>query len=202
MCRQIDDIADDIHNQLTDQIKNGEFSLQLDETTDNSRDAQIICYVRFVDFSEQNFVVELLFCKPTELGCRGIDFFNIIDNFFRKTNVSVYAQIVPMSGSCCGLRSLISKSEPMAKWTHCMIHREALVARELSPEFGETGEVITKIINYIKARPSKSIVFQKLFKIRMQNIEVCCFIVRTDPFYLENYLNESASWRTNLKIFI
>ena len=43
-----------------------------------------------------------------------------------------------------------------------MIHREALFVRELSPELGETAEVITKIINYIKTRPSKSRVFQRL----------------------------------------
>ena len=43
-----------------------------------------------------------------------------------------------------------------------MIHCKALVARELSPELDATVEDITKIINYIKTRPSKSRVFQKL----------------------------------------
>ena len=50
MCRRIDDIYD----QLIDQMKEREFSLQLNEVTDNSRDAHLICYVLFVDFSEQN----------------------------------------------------------------------------------------------------------------------------------------------------
>ena len=150
-------------------MKEREFSLQLDEATDNSRDAHLICYARLVDFSEQNLVEELLFCKPIELGCRGIDLFNIIDNFISKNNldwdkcISICTDgAKAMSGSFCGLRSLIEECAPMAKWTHCIIHREALVARELSPELGETVEVITKIINYIKTRPSKSRVYQRL----------------------------------------
>ena len=162
MCRRIDDMAEDIHDLLIDQIKEREFSLQLDEATDNSRDAHLICYVWFVDFSEQNLVKELLFCKPIELGFRDIDLFNIIDNFISKNNldwekcISISTEgAKAMSGSCCGLRSLIEERAPMAKWTHCMIYREALVARELSPTLGETVEVITKIINYIKTRPSK-----------------------------------------------
>ena len=50
----------------------------------------------------------------------------------------------------------------MTKWMHCMIHREALVARELSSELGDIVDVVTKVMNFIKARPSKSRVFQKL----------------------------------------
>ena len=67
-----------------------------------------------------------------------------------------------MSGSHSGLRSLIQEHAPMAKWMHCMIHREALVARELSPELGAKVEIVTKVINFIKTRPSKSRVFEKL----------------------------------------
>ena len=55
MCRRIGDMALDIHDQLIDRTKQREFSLQLDEATDGSRDAHLICYVRFVDFSEQTW---------------------------------------------------------------------------------------------------------------------------------------------------
>ena len=72
VCRRIGDMALDIHDQLIDRMKEREFSLQLDEATDSSQDAHLICYVRFVDFSGHNLVEELLFCKPIELGCREI----------------------------------------------------------------------------------------------------------------------------------
>ena len=43
-----------------------------------------------------------------------------------------------------------------------MIHREALVARELGPELGDKDDVVIKVMNFIKTRPSKSSVFQEL----------------------------------------
>ena len=68
-----------------------------------------------------------------------------------------------MSGNRSGLRSLIQERAPsMAKWVHCMIHREALVARELSPELGAAVEIVTKVIDFIKTRPLKSRMFEKL----------------------------------------
>ena len=54
MCCRIDDMADEIHDKLINQVKEREFSLQVDEATDNSRDAHLICYIRFVDFSKQH----------------------------------------------------------------------------------------------------------------------------------------------------
>ena len=100
MCCRIGDMAQDIHYQLIDKIKQQEFGLQLDEVTNGSRDAQLICYVRFVDFSNQKLVEQLLLGKPIELGCREIDFFNIIDNFISTNNldwenVSAYAKTAP-----------------------------------------------------------------------------------------------------------
>ena len=68
-------------------MKQRECSLQLDEATDDSRDAQLIYYVRVVDFSKHNFVEKLLFCQRNELGCRGVDLFNKIDSFISTNNL-------------------------------------------------------------------------------------------------------------------
>ena len=106
-------------------MKQREFDFQLDEATDGSQDAHLICYVQFVDFSIQKLVEELLFCKPIELGCQGIDLFNIIDNFILTNNLEWEKCISlctdgpkAMSGGCCRLRSLITECAPMAKWMH------------------------------------------------------------------------------------
>ena len=149
MCRRIGEMALDIHNHLINRMKQREFSLQLDEAIDGSRDAHQICYVRFVDFSEHNLVEELLLCKPIKLGCREMDLFNIIDNFI-FTNYLDWGNCIStctdgakaVSGSRSGLRSPIQERVPMAKWMLCMIHREALVACELSPELGATVEML------------------------------------------------------------
>ena len=122
MCCQIGDMAQDIHDQLIDEMQQKEFGLQLDEATDGSRDVHLICYVWFVDFSNQKLVEELLFGKLIEVGCRGVDLFNIIDNFISTNNLDwekctslcTYGAKA-MSGSCCELRSLIQERAPMVK---------------------------------------------------------------------------------------
>ena len=133
--RRIGDVAEDFYDQLIGQLKQREFGLQLDESTDGSRNVHLTCCVRFVDFSKQNFVVELLFCQLIELGCRGSIIFNIIGNCI-STNKLDWKNCISigtdgakaMSGSCCGLRSLVQDCASTARWMHCMIHRKALVA--------------------------------------------------------------------------
>ncbi|GFT61711.1 SCAN domain-containing protein 3 [Trichonephila clavipes] len=47
--RRIDDIAEDVEQQLFGKLRDKLFSIQLDETTDNNKDAHFIAYVRFWD---------------------------------------------------------------------------------------------------------------------------------------------------------
>jgi hypothetical protein len=58
--RRILDVAEDINDQLIDKLKGKDFSLQLDEATDNNNDGYLICYVRFIDGGV--FHEDLLFC--------------------------------------------------------------------------------------------------------------------------------------------
>ena len=58
-------------------------------------------------------VEEVLLCEPIELGCRGIDLFNIIDNSISTNNldwrncISIWADgAKTVSGSRSGVRSL------------------------------------------------------------------------------------------------
>ena len=122
MRRRIGDMAEIIQDQLIDQIKQRDCGVQLDEATDGSQDANLICYIWIVSFSKQNLMEELLFCKPIELGCREIDLFNIIDNFI-LTNDLDWEKCISirtdgnksMSGSCCELQNLIQERASMAK---------------------------------------------------------------------------------------
>ena len=146
-------MALDIHNRM----KPREFTQQLDEATEGSRDAHLIYYVCFVDFSDHNLVEELLFCKPFELGCREIYLFNIIDYFFSTNNlnwrncVRIWTDgAKAVSGSRSGLQSPIQERAPVAMWMHCMIHPEALVTHEMSPELGATVEISPKSLTSSK----------------------------------------------------
>lgn len=165
--RRIQHIAEDLNEHLIDKMKGKEFGLQLDEATDNNNDAYLICYVRFMD--SINIVEELLFCKSIINGAKAQDLFQILDSFIIQNNLD-WAKCVgvctdgarAMSGCYGGLQALIRRKAPDALWTHCIIHREALASKFLSPALNTVFEYVVNVVNFIKTRPLKARFFKKL----------------------------------------
>ncbi|KAL6475825.1 hypothetical protein MHYP_G00168650 [Metynnis hypsauchen] len=67
-----------------------------------------------------------------------------------------------MAGMRKGVQALIKKASPNAKWTHCVIHREALASRHLSSELSTVMTDIIGVVNFIKTRPLKTRVFSAI----------------------------------------
>lgn len=67
-----------------------------------------------------------------------------------------------MFGVHAGLQTKIKAVAPKAVWTHCMIHREALAAKELSQPLHEVLQTVVKTVNAIKTNPLKSRIFKIL----------------------------------------
>ena len=67
-----------------------------------------------------------------------------------------------MAGVQGGLQALVRKKAPRALWTHCIIHREAIVAKNVSPNLNDVITVVIKAVNYIISRSHKARFFQKL----------------------------------------
>lgn len=61
-----------------------------------------------------------------------------------------------MSGRRGGLQALIRRVSPDVQWTHCMIHREALVSKQLSPELNDVMTDVITTVNFIKTWPEFS----------------------------------------------
>jgi len=61
-----------------------------------------------------------------------------------------------MSGRYGGLRTLVQGVAVNAKWTHYLIHREALASQQLSGDLNGVLKVVVKTVNFIKARPLKA----------------------------------------------
>ena len=67
-----------------------------------------------------------------------------------------------MSGRFGGLQTLVQVVAVNAKWTHCLIQREALTSKQLSGDLNGVLKAVVKIVNFIKARPLKARLFQRL----------------------------------------
>ena len=50
-----------------------------------------------------------------------------------------------MSGRFSGLQTLVQGVAVNAKWTHCLIHREALASQQLSGDLNGVLEVLSKL---------------------------------------------------------
>ncbi|XP_067121346.1 zinc finger BED domain-containing protein 5-like, partial [Centruroides vittatus] len=136
--RRIQHMGKDLNIQLIEKLKESEFRSQLDEATDNNKDAHLICYVRFLDGN--SIVEDLLFCKSITGSTKAQDLFEILNIFMDENNLE-WTKCVgvctdggrSMSGSYGGLQALIRNKAPDSVWTHCIIHREALASKAKTP---------------------------------------------------------------------
>lgn len=92
-----------------------------------------------------------------------------IDNFFKENDilwencVGLCTDGAPsMAGTNAGLQALVRKLAPRAVWTHCMIHRQSLVSRDMGEELLTVFEVIIRVVNFIKNSPLRGRLFAKL----------------------------------------
>ncbi|TKS68835.1 SCAN domain-containing protein 3 [Collichthys lucidus] len=67
-----------------------------------------------------------------------------------------------MTGSVKGLLGQVKKVNPKIKWMHCIIHREALASKRMSPDLSAVMDDAVKIINFIHSRPLNHRLFETL----------------------------------------
>ncbi len=67
-----------------------------------------------------------------------------------------------MTGRIKGLIAHIWQKNPDTLWTHCVIHREALASKKMSPELKSILNDAVKAINFIKSRPLNACLFRRL----------------------------------------
>ncbi|XP_059375528.1 zinc finger BED domain-containing protein 5-like [Carassius carassius] len=165
--RRIYDMSKDIEEQLNDKIRDRRFTLQMDEATDSNKDCLLITYVRFIDADDLR--EDLLFCKQVTSRATADELFKIIDTYLREADLK-WEDCVgictdgaqAMAGRRGGLQALIKRISPNVQWTHCMIHREALASKQLSPDLHDVMTDVITTVNYIKTRPVKARIFSAL----------------------------------------
>ncbi|XP_069083619.1 zinc finger BED domain-containing protein 5-like [Pleurodeles waltl] len=164
VCRRISDMSEDIHRQLTAHLKFSLFAWQLDEATDLSKEAHLIAYVRYCH--KTVILEDFLFCKPIKGHATSAALFDILNEFLCSNDlnwdscVGICTDGAPsMCGARAGLKAKVLKVAPHILWTHCMIHREALAVRNMDRELGEVLNSAVKIVNFIKAHPTRARLF-------------------------------------------
>ena len=155
IARRIRNMAQDIRTQLILEGKSsihGLFSIQLDESTDESNFSQLMVFVRWA--TTDGLQEEILYCSPLETTTRAADILVNVENFFKKHDLkwqnlcSVCTDGAPaMLGARSGFAKLIQDLNSEATSVHCMIHR---ASRTLPLDMLSTLNAAIKMVNYVK----------------------------------------------------
>ncbi len=165
VARRIEDMSNDIREQLIEFVKKSPYyALQLDESTDIAGQAQLLTYVRYL--RDKAIEEDVLFCRPLQSHTTGEAIFNVLDIFIRENGLA-WDRCVglctdgaqAMTGRERGLAARVQQVAPLVKWTHCMVHREALAAKKMPVLFDSVLNQSVKMINLIKSRPLNSRLF-------------------------------------------
>ena len=167
---RIHEMSDNIKSKVLSKIDSSPvFALQLDESTDISNLSQLLVYVRYV--ADERINEEFLFCQPLETTSKAVDVFQMLFDFFDKTELS-WSKLVgvctdgapAMIGANSGLISLVKQKNPAIQGTHCMIHKAALVSKTIPKRLHEHTSVVIKVVNYVKSSALNTRLFSKLCK--------------------------------------
>ncbi len=184
VARRISDMAQDIKCQLVHRVKKGKYALQLDESTDVSNST-----------------------TPLEGTCTGEDIFTKLklneDGLSWSECIGVCTDGAgAMLGKKKGLKARVFQVAPHVKFTHCIIHREALASKTLDPELKRVLETSIKIVNYIKARPLNIRLFATLCNELGSEHE--CLLFHTEVRWLSrgNVLSHLFELRDEVRLFL
>ena len=167
--RRIEDIAMDIEQQVIEEVKKSPyFAIQLDESTDVSNCAILLCFVRYK--GKTDFKKELLCYIDLPGRTTGSEIFRLLNTYFSEKDIN-WANCVGVctdgAASMTGYRSgVVAKIKEVVHkemlFSHCIMHREHLASKKLSPDLKNVLSNAVKIVNAIRSRPLNSKLFQAL----------------------------------------
>ncbi|XP_039309107.1 protein ZBED8-like [Solenopsis invicta] len=149
--RRIDEMAENIEESLCDYLKTNQFSIQLDESTLPTNEALLLAYVRFIQ--DEKISQELLFARNLETDTKGETIFNTLEKFCDekkiplKNIISAATDGAPaMAGRHKGFIAYLKNKVPDVLAVHCVIHRQHLVARNLSERLFQSLQHVIKAL--------------------------------------------------------
>ena len=167
--RRIMDMAVDVEEQVIEQVKKWKyFAMQLDESTDWSNCANLVRFVRYEN--EGSIMEEFLCCLKLPGRTTSSEIFHSLNKYVQEQGLDCEkcvgvctdgaANMVGChSGVTAKIREVANKDLLI---THCVLHRENLSAKKLSPELNDVLSGAVKIVNDIRGRALRSRLFEAL----------------------------------------
>ena len=150
-------MAFDIEDSLCSIMRNTEFSLQLDESTLPGNESLLLGYVRFV----LDGVVheELAMALSLNADTRGETVFQEHTVF---QELCATDGIPSMIGPYRGFMAFLKAASPDVLTVHCVIHRQHLVAKNMSGSLKISLKTVIKAVNKIKDHALNTRLFKQL----------------------------------------
>ncbi|KAJ8796403.1 hypothetical protein J1605_017958 [Eschrichtius robustus] len=136
---QIDEIAEDIEAQFLERINESLwYAIQVDESTDVDSKATMFVFVRYVFQEDVHEGVLCALLLPTTTTAEEL-FKSLNDYVSGKLNWIFCVGIcmdgeAAMTGQLSGFTTQVKEVASECEPTHCVIHREMLASRKMSPE--------------------------------------------------------------------
>ena len=164
--RRIREISENLEDQLVGHIKDIPISIHLDESTFGADSTLIVC-IRFIE--NECIKEELLFVDYFECRCTGQDIFKMVRSYFYSQEMKL-SQVVSvstdgarnMTGRETGFWGCFKREVPQCSFIHCMLHKQALAAKNIQSELHETLNLVIKVVNFVKSSPLNERILIKL----------------------------------------
>ena len=152
---------------MTENELSGLWALQVDESTDRTGKAHPLAFIRLI--KDLKLVNELLFCKELDSTTTGENVFELVNENVLLSKLkwnnctSVCTDGCPsMQGKNKGFVAYVRQKNPNEVIVHCMIHREALMAKSLPTDLQAVMIQVSQVVNFIKSRPLRNRHFSQL----------------------------------------
>lgn len=165
--RRIDEMAENVEDVLCSILRTTDFALQLDESTLPGNESLLLAYVRFI--KDERLTQELLFARQLKSDTKGESIFHVVEQFFKDkeiplTNILACATdgAPSMTGRYRGCVAYLKKAVPNVFTIHCVIHRQHLVAKNLSDRLHKSLHTVITAVNKIKVHALNERLFREL----------------------------------------
>ena len=184
--RRIDEIAEDNEAQLLERINESPwYAIQVDAPTDVDNKATMLVFVRYI--FQKDVHEDMLCALLLPINTTAVELFKFLNDYIsRKLNCSFCVGIctdraAATTGQLSGFTTQVKEVASECESTHCVIHREVLASRKMSPELNVLQDVI-KIINHIKVHALNSHLFAQLCE--EMDTEHTCLLLYTGVRWL------------------